>query len=136
MCCQRAAHRTRNAKSVHVNILQIMKNCMNQNVLFQSLNVMIAYYDFSRILYKFSILKIEFDYKCCEKSIMVKYGKVSDREVQQCFHARMITIITVNVEFSRVLVFTMLWHDFFNFCKYDRFLVLLSHHLYFVVYFV
>ena len=61
MCCQRAAHRTRNAKSVHVNILQIMKNCMNQNVLFQSLNVMIAYYDFSRILYKLSILKIEFD---------------------------------------------------------------------------
>ena len=61
MCCQRAAHRTRNAKSVHVNILQILKNYMNQNVLFQSLIVMIAYYDFSRILYKFSILKIEFD---------------------------------------------------------------------------
>ena len=29
---------------------------------------------------------------------MVKYGKVSDREMQQCFHARMITIITVKGE--------------------------------------
>ena len=66
---------------------------------------------------------------------MVKYGKVSDREMHQCFHARMITIITVKVVFSRVLAFTMFWKDVFNFCKYDRFLVLLSHHLYFVVYF-
>ena len=70
------------------------------------------------------------------KSIMVKYGKVSDREVQLCFHARIITIITVKVEFSRVLAFMMFWNDFFNFCKYDRFLVLLLHDLYFVVYFV
>ena len=67
---------------------------------------------------------------------MVKYGKVSDREVQLCFHARIITIITVKVEFSRVLAFMMFWNDFFNFCKYDRFLVLLLHDLYFVVYFV
>ena len=67
---------------------------------------------------------------------MVKYGKVWDREVQLCFHARIITIITVKVEFSRVLAFMMFWNDFFNFCKYDRFLVLLLHDLYFVVYFV
>ena len=52
MCCQRAAHRTRNAKSVDVNILQIMKNCMNQNVLFESINLTSEWYAFLKFLYQ------------------------------------------------------------------------------------
>ena len=65
---------------------------------------------------------------------MGKYGKVSDNEMQWCFHATMETIITANVEFSRVVVFATSKTNFacLKFCKSDLFLVILSDDLYFV----